>query len=109
MVLPLMPKATAVWLIENTALQFNQIAAFTGLHALEVQAIADEEVAVGIVGLDPIPNGQLTTEEIARCEKDPDTVLEMAIPKTPKRVCKPSRPLVCLRMSRADIQNYFLK
>ena len=70
MALPLMPKATAVWLVENTTLSFEQIAAFCGMHALEVQAIADGEVAVGIVGLDPVTNGQLTREEIERCEKD---------------------------------------
>ncbi|MCS6854986.1 MAG: DUF1013 domain-containing protein, partial [Elioraea sp.] len=69
MPLPLMPKATAVWLIENTSLTFEQIAAFCGMHPLEVQAIADGDSAVGIVGLDPIANGQLTREEIARCEK----------------------------------------
>ena len=57
---PLMPKATAVWLVENTALTFVQIADFCGLHILEIQAIADEEVAVGMQGLDPVANGQLT-------------------------------------------------
>lgn len=66
---PLMPKATAVWLIDNTGLSFRQIAAFTELHELEIQAIADGDVGQGIVGLDPVANGQLTKEEIARCEK----------------------------------------
>ena len=66
MALPLMPKATAVWLVENTTLSFEQIASFCGMHSLEVQAIADGEVAVGIVGLDPVANGQLTREEIER-------------------------------------------
>ena len=70
MALPLMPKATAVWLVENTALSFEQIADFCGMHSLEVQAIADGEVAIGIVGLDPVANGQLTREEIERCEKN---------------------------------------
>ena len=70
MALPLMPKATAVWLVENSTLSFEQIAEFCGIHALEVQAIADGEVAIGIVGLDPVANGQLTREEIERCEKD---------------------------------------
>ena len=70
MALPLMPKATAVWLVGNTTLSFEQIAEFCGMHALEVQAIADGEVAVGIVGLDPTANGQLILEEIRRCEKD---------------------------------------
>jgi len=54
MALPLMPKATAVWLVENTALTFEQIAEYTGMHELEVQAIADGEVAVGIVGVNPV-------------------------------------------------------
>ena len=66
MTLPLMPKATAVWLIEKTALTFTQIADFCGMHPLEVQAIADGEVAQGIVGYDPVANGQLTAEEIRR-------------------------------------------
>jgi len=68
MALPLMPKATAVWLVENTTLTFEQIAEFCGVHPLEVQAIADGEVAIGIVGLDPVANGQVTREEIQRCE-----------------------------------------
>ncbi|MGP1394990.1 MAG: DUF1013 domain-containing protein [Inquilinaceae bacterium] len=75
---PLMPKATAVWLVENTALTFRQIAEFCGLHELEVNAIADDEVAIGMVGMDPIANAQLTKEEIARCEADPSARLEMA-------------------------------
>jgi len=74
---PLMPKATAVWLVEKTSLTFSQIADFCGLHALEVKAIADGEVAVGIVGLDPVFNGQLSKEEIARCEADPRAKLKM--------------------------------
>ena len=69
---PLMPKATAVWLIEKTSLTFEQVADFVGMHPLEVQAIADGEVAQGIIGYDPVLNGQLTREEIARCEADPE-------------------------------------
>ena len=68
---PLMPKATAVWLIDKTSLTFEQVADFVGMHPLEVQAIADGEVAQGIIGYDPVLNGQLTREEIARCEADP--------------------------------------
>src|ERR1700735_5735626 len=64
---PLMPKATAVWLVENTSLTFDQIAEFCGLHRLEVQGIADGEVAIGMVGLDPVAGGQVTQEEIDRC------------------------------------------
>ena len=74
---PLMPKATAVWLVDNTTLTFEQIAAFCELHLLEVSAIADGEVAVGIVGLDPIANDQLTQEEIDRCTDDPSARLVM--------------------------------
>ncbi|MGE3142475.1 MAG: DUF1013 domain-containing protein [Hyphomonadaceae bacterium] len=66
----LMPKATAVWLIENTALTFDQIADFCGLHPLEVQGIANEDVAKGIRGVDPIAGGFLSREEIARGEAD---------------------------------------
>ena len=69
MSIPLMPKATAVWLVENTGLTFDQIAEFCGMHALEVQGIADGEVAIGIVGIDPVASGQLTREEIQRCER----------------------------------------
>ena len=75
---PLMPKATAVWLVENTALAFDQIAEFCGLHPLEVKGIADGEVAQGIKGMDPVTNGQLTREEIARAEKDGSHKLQLA-------------------------------
>ena len=65
----LMPKATAVWLIDNTALTFTQIAEFCSLHDLEVQAIADGDVGIGIQGYNPVLNKQLSDEEIKRCEK----------------------------------------
>jgi hypothetical protein len=77
----LMPKATAVWLVDNTALSFEQIAAFCTLHPLEVKAIADGEAAQGIKGADPIITGQLTREEIAKAEKDPTYRLKLAPPK----------------------------
>ena len=80
---PLMPKATAVWLVENTALTFEQISAFCGLHNLEVQAIADDEVATGMQGLDPIAGGELTQEELDRCLADSSARLELAKPKNP--------------------------
>ena len=67
---PLMRKATAVWLLDNTTLTFKQIADFCGLHELEVNGIADGEVASGIRGIDPIINNQITKEEIKRCEED---------------------------------------
>ncbi len=78
---PLMPKATAVWLVENTSLTFDQIANFCKLHPLEVKGIADGEVAAGIKGHDPITSGQLTREEIAAAEKDQNRQLQLAISK----------------------------
>ncbi|MGH6815822.1 MAG: DUF1013 domain-containing protein, partial [Hyphomicrobiaceae bacterium] len=75
---PLMPKATAVWLVENTALSFEQIAEFCGMHLLEVKGIADGDVAAGIKGMDPISSGQLTREEIARGENDAAYRLQLA-------------------------------
>ncbi|MDE0335969.1 MAG: DUF1013 domain-containing protein [Defluviicoccus sp.] len=102
---PLMPKATAVWLIENTALTFDQIAAFCGLHELEVQSIADEEVAIGIIGFDPIANGQLTREEIERCNADPGARLEMAtqdIPRPSPRTKGPRYTPVARRQDKPD-------
>ena len=77
MTLPLMPKATAVWLIENTGLTFMQIADFCGLHELEVEGIADGDVATGMQGYDPIDNNQLTKDEISRCENDPSSKLKL--------------------------------
>ncbi|MEQ8664678.1 MAG: DUF1013 domain-containing protein [Rhodospirillales bacterium] len=74
---PLMPKATAVWLIDNTGLTFDQISEFCGLHMLEVQAIADGEVAIGMQGLDPVKGGELDAAEIERCEADPAARLSM--------------------------------
>lgn len=70
MTAPLMPKATAVWLVENTTLTFRQIATFCELHELEIQAIADGDVAFNIIGISPVANGQLSNEEIKRCEED---------------------------------------
>jgi hypothetical protein len=76
-----MPKATAVWLVDNTSLTFEQIADFCGLHPLEVKGIADEDVAKGIKGQDPVSAGQLTREQIEQAEKDPSLRLKMAPPK----------------------------
>jgi len=78
---PLMPKATAVWLVDNTSLTFEQIADFCGLHPLEVKGIADEDVAKGIKGQDPVTSGQLTREQIEAAEKNAKTRLKMAPPK----------------------------
>jgi uncharacterized protein len=78
---PLMPKATAVWLLDNTALSFDQIADFCKLHPLEVKAIADGDAAQGIKGLDPVSTGQLTREEIAAAEADHDKKLQLLAAK----------------------------
>ena len=78
---PLMRKATAVWLLDNTTLTFKQIADFCGLHELEVNGIADGEVASGIRGIDPIINNQITKEEIKRCEEDSSA--DLALFKNP--------------------------
>ena len=75
--IPLMPKATAVWLVENTSLTFDQIAEFCKLHPLEVKGIADGEVATGIKGYDPISTGQLAREEIAKAEANPSRRLQL--------------------------------
>src|SRR5262245_54509726 len=75
---PLMPKATAAWLVENTSLSFEQIADFCQMHLLEVKGIADGDVATGIKGMDPISSGQLSREEIQRAEKDPKHRLKLA-------------------------------
>ena len=78
MIQPLMPKATAVWLVENTSLTFDQIADFCGLHPLEVKGIADGDVAQGIKGMDPVASGQLSPAEIERCQGNPSTRLMTA-------------------------------
>lgn len=83
MTAPLMPKATALWLIDNTMLTFGQIAEFCGVHILEVQTIADGESHTPIVPFDPIVNQQLTAEEIKRCEQDENATLQMMALKNP--------------------------
>lgn len=108
----LMPKATAVWLVENTSLSFEQIADFCGLHTLEVQGIADGEVAVGIVGLDPVANGQLSREEIQRCEADPSARLRMLkqdIPLPATRTKGPRYTPVSKRQDKPDAIAWLLR
>lgn len=112
MALPLMPKATAVWLVENTTLTFDQIGDFCGMHVLEVQAIADGEVATGIVGLDPIANGQLTKEEIDRVASNPKARLKMSpmpesMPKPKSR--GPRYTPVSKRQERPDAVAWLLR
>ena len=86
--MPLMPKATAVWLVENTSLTFDQIAEFCQLHVLEVKGIADGDVAHGIKGMDPISSGQLTREEIQRAQDNSKYHLKISEPKVQIPVVK---------------------
>ena len=112
MSLPLMPKATAVWLVENTGLTFEQIAEFCGLHALEVQAIADGEVAAQMQGLDPVANGQITTEEIRRCEQDPAARLQLSEQAQPVPLVKHKGPRytpISKRQDKPDAIAWLLK
>ena len=109
---PLMPKATAVWLVENTSLTFDQIADFCGLHPLEVQAIADGEVATQMLGLDPVANGQTTAEELARCQADPEArlkLLETAIPPQYQRHKGPRYTPIAKRQDKPDAILYLLR
>jgi hypothetical protein len=101
---PLMPKATAVWLVENTGLTFEQIADFCGLHPLEVQAIADGEVSM-LQGLDPVANGQTTREDIERCEKDPAERLRLAAKAIPVPLVKHRGPRYTPVSKRGDKPN----
>ena len=89
--MPLMPKATAVWLVDNTSLSFDQIADFCRLHPLEVKGIADGEVAQGIKGLDPVTSGQLTREELDAAIADPSHKLTMAEAKVRLPEAKPKK------------------
>ena len=111
MTLPLMPKATAVWLIDKTALTFTQIAEFCGMHPLEVQAIADGEVAQGIIGYDPVANGQLTDDEIRRCEKDTNARLRISRTANPlpKRLRGDRYTPVAKRNDRPDAIAFLLR
>ena len=107
----LMPKATAVWLIDNTTLTFDQIAAFCGVHPLEVQGIADGEVAVGIRGLDPVANGQVTRDELQRCEQDSSLRLEAIAPvaEVPQRARRARYTPVSKRQDRPNAIAWLLK
>ncbi len=109
----LMPKATAVWLIENTSLAFGQIADFCTLHPLEVQGIANEDVAKGIRGVDPIAGGVLTREEIAKGEADAAYRLQLLeqkrvdLPQVKKRGARYTP--IARRGDRPDAIQWFLK
>ena len=109
---PLMPKATAVWLVENTALTFEQIADFCELHPLEIQAIADGEVANQMQGLDPVANGQTTAEEIARCQADPQSRLKLSAQALPPQLFKHKGPRytpIAKRQDKPDAIAFLLK
>jgi uncharacterized protein len=109
---PLMPKATAVWLVENTSLTFEQIADFCELHPLEIQAIADGEVANQMQGLDPVANGQTTMEEIARCQADPEARLKLspqAIPQQMFRHKGPRYTPIAKRQDKPDAISFLLR
>ncbi|MDQ0314222.1 DUF1013 domain-containing protein [Amorphus orientalis] len=105
---PLMPKATAVWLVDNTSLSFEQIAAFCRLHPLEVKAIADGDSAQGIKGLDPVQTGQLTREEIDKAEADPAHRLKIAAPKVRVPEAKKKGPRYTPVSKRQDRPNAIL-
>lgn len=108
----LMPKATAVWLIDNTALTFHQIATFTNLTEIEIEALANEEVGKGLVGRNPLEHGELTREELARCEKDPAQYLKIAktdLPIVKTRAKGPRYTPVSKRSDKPDAIAYILK
>lgn len=112
MTTPLMPKATAVWLIENTKLTFGQIAEFCVIHPLEIQAIADGESSVGMVGFNPVTSRQLTIEEIQRCEADPTAHLQLSPPITADSLLGKKRGRytpVAKRQDRPDAIAWLLK
>jgi hypothetical protein len=107
-----MPKATAVWLIENTSLTFEQVADYCGLHPLEVQAIADGEVAGGMHGINPVAAGDLTAEEIDRCQKNASARLKPLKPTIPQPKARPSGARytpVAMRQERPDAIAWLLK
>lgn len=109
---PLKPKASAVWLIENTTLSFEQIAEYTGLHSIEIQALADEEVGKGIIGEDPVKAGELMPEEIARCEQDQSAHLKINHSENPSvkvRAKGPRYTPVSKRNDKPDAIAYLLK
>jgi hypothetical protein len=110
---PLMPKATAVWLVDNSSLTFEQIADFCGLHPLEVKGIADEDVAKGIKGQDPVTSGQLTREAIEEAENNHKLRLKMAPPKHKMPVIKqkkaPRYTPVSKRQDKPDAVYWILR
>lgn len=109
---PLMPKATAVWLVDNTTLTFGQIATFCGLHPLEIEAIADGDVAPNIVGRSPVLQGIVTDEDIKACEKDAAknlTFIDNDIPQPERRTKGPRYTPVNMRADKPDGIAYIIK
>lgn len=109
---PLKPKASAVWLIDNTALAFEQIADYTGLHVVEIQALADEEVGRGIIGESPVLSGELSAADIERCEKNEDAILQIIKRDGPTlkiRAKGPRYTPVARRNDKPDAIAYLLK
>ncbi|MBI1622520.1 DUF1013 domain-containing protein [Aquamicrobium zhengzhouense] len=104
----LMPKATAVWLVDNTALSFDQIASFCKLHPLEVKAIADGEASQGIKGLDPVITGQLSRDEIERGEADVNYRIKLSEPKVRVPESKRRTPRYTPLSKRQDRPNAIL-
>ena len=102
---PLMPKATAVWLVDNTLLSFDQISAFTGLHALEVQAIADGDVAANIVGKNPVLRGLVSQENLDKAQKDPKVALTLLTSDMPQAQRRSKGPKYTPVAKRADKPN----
>ena len=112
MALPIMPKLTAIWLLDNTALTFKQIATFCGMHELEIQAIADDENNGKIQGLNPVSNGQLTQEEIDRCSKksSEELVLAKDLTKASRQGKKSAKYVpISKRGDKPDAIAWFLK
>ncbi len=108
----LMPKASAVWLIDNTTLTFDQVAQFTGLHKIEVQAIADEEVGYGIVGRDPIKNGETTQSELDKAIADENYIMVLSrndLPSVKTRSKGPRYTPVSKRADKPDAISWILK
>ena len=110
----LMPKATAVWFIDNTALSFEQIADFTGLHAIEVQALADEEVGRGIVGRDPVKNNELEADELEKAIANSDYLMKIKhvrgdLPAVKVRAKGPRYTPVSKRTDKPDAISWILK
>lgn len=108
----IMPKATAMWLIENTALTFDQIGGFTGLHPIEVQALADGDVAKGLVGRNPVEHGEVTAEELEKAKADERYIMKLAksdLPPVKIRAKGPKYTPVSKRSDKPDAIAYILK